>query len=403
MEFLNKKDIYLKLNTKIKIKISDMLFLFPFFVYLINKSMSTTMFNVYMSNTVTRIINIFLIINVFIKVVIFDRYSINEIIRISILVFTALICFLLTRQIEIINIIILIIGAKDVSFLKIVKIYFYITLSITIIAMISAEIGIIEHIVTQRNGVPRYAFGSIYCTNFAAHIFYLIISYFYINYNKLSVLNSVVFGLLGIFVYIFCGARLDSISIMIVTIFSFYVSLNKNKIFIKNKKLNIINKIVLIYSVLICAIISIVITLLYNPSNTKMVALDRLLSNRLNQGMKGITEYGIKLFGERIIMRGNGGTSESVITNYFFIDSSYLSIALKYGIIMLILLCFYYAIFNKNKIKNGDILLPILILFVAINSLVAHHFIDIAYNPFILVTFALDESYNIKSKNKWCI
>lgn len=390
MQFINRNDLYISINHKIKIKLSELLFLFPFIVYLINESMLTTMFSVHMSGIVTKIINIFLIISIFIKITLFDKYSIEDIIMIKILGFTALLCFILTKQIKIINLFILIIGAKDVSFRKIINAYFYITLWVMIIAMISVKLGIIEHIITERNGLLRYSFGSIYATNFSAHVFYLIISYIYINYNRIKLLHSLIFGILGCFVYRFCGARLDFISIMMITLFSIYMNLNKERI-IHNRKLSKINKVLLIYSVTLCALISIITTLLYNPSSIKMINLDKILSNRLSQGMKGITEYGMKLFGQNITMIGNGGTSESIIKDYFFIDCSYLNIALRYGVILLIIICFYYAIYNMKKINEGNILIPILILFIAINSCIAHHFINIAYNPFILVLFSLDK------------
>ena len=44
--------------------------------------------------------------------------------------------------------------------------------------------------------------------------------------------------------------------------------------------------------------------------------------------------------------------------------------------------------YDNFKLKNGEIVIPILIMLIAINSMVAHHFTDIVYNVFILCFFA---------------
>ena len=104
----------------------------------------------------------------------------------------------------------------------------------------------------------------------------------------------------------------------------------------------------------------------------------------------GIQKYGIKLFGQPVEMVGNGGTS-GVSKNYFFIDCSYLYTALRYGLLVLVIFCIYFVAINYKMMKRKNIFFTIVVAFIAINSMVAHHFIDIAYNPFLLSFFAFIE------------
>lgn len=389
----SRQNLYIGFTKNKKIRLSEFIYLVAFSIYLINVVLYSTMFNVHMNNKIVSISNIFVILIIVVKIFLFDEYTIKQLIAILLLSISIITCYFTSDYKTLLYLALFIIGAKGVSFKKIVKVYFYITAAIVIIAMISVKLGIIEHIISQRDGKPRYAFGSIYCTDFASHIFYLVASYCYIKYEKLSIIHTVIFSLLGIFTYYYNGARLDSACIFIVSVFSLYIirkkKLRKNTN--NNLSINPFFKLLLIFSVPLYAVISIVTTIIYNASNAKMNYLDGLLSARLTLGQIGIIKYGFKLFGQKIIMVGNGGTNE-IVTDYFFIDCSYLYIALQYGTIILALLCIYYVFYNQKRIKNGDTLTPIIILFIAINSIVAHHFTDIAYNPFILIFFTSMES-----------
>lgn len=383
------KKIYISINSNEKILMSQAIYILVFTVYLTNIFFNKTMFKVHMSNHITTLVNIFCIYMLILKIIVFDKYTFKEFYKVVILGCIFTLAYFISGYNMLILLILFIIGAKDVQFEAIVKAYLIVGTAIVILAMISSKLGIIEHIIYLREGKFRYAFGSIYATDFASGIFFLVISYFYIRYEKLTVFESIGFVLLGIFTSYYCDARLDSLSIFAVSIFSFYTillrlkNINLNKVKIKN----IFIKFILKIAVPLSALVSIIVTNMYDPSNALMVYLNKFFNNRLIMGKKGIVDYGFTLFGQKIDMIGNGGTNK-IINNYFFIDSSFLHIALRYGLLVLIILCVYYFIFIKDSIHNGEVLLPIIIIFISVNSMIAHHLIDLAYNPFILVFFA---------------
>ena len=85
--------------------------------------------------------------------------------------------------------------------------------------------------------------------------------------------------------------------------------------------------------------------------------------------------------GQKIDMIGAGGTT-IFPDNYFFIDCSYILVCLRYGVIALLLLLIVYSL---SCIKNKkDIYFLYAITLVSINCVIAHHILELEYNPFAL-------------------
>lgn len=392
------KDAYIRFSKNNQIKISELMFFIGFSVYLTVIILNTTMFNVYIKDFMWKIATLSAIIMCSVKMIFFDNYSLKNLFKILIIFITIFIASVVSGYSSILYLAIFIIASKDVSFRKIVKIYFYITLIIVLGAMLCERLGIIEQIIYYRNGRPRYAFGSIYCTDFAAHIFYLILSYCYIKGKRINFIDILIFIMLAFLVNYYNGARLDSICIFGVALYFTYLKI-KQKILKRNDeyvKIGLLSKYLLVILVPMCAIVSLVVTNSYNSANNLTVILNNIFNHRLELGKKGIEMYGLKLFGQQVAMNGYGGTN-NLMSKYFFIDNSYVHIALRYGVVILFVICIYFMCLNYRILKNNNIFIPIIIGFIAINSLVAHHFIDLSYNPFILCFFTnIDSDCKLK-------
>ncbi len=96
-------------------------------------------------------------------------------------------------------------------------------------------------------------------------------------------------------------------------------------------------------------------------------------------------DYGISLFGQDVPMVGFGG-STTLEEEYFFIDSSYLNILLRYGILFLIMVFIIYGtICYKHK---EDTVLMLAVTLLAISCFIDHHMMEEAYNPLTYALFA---------------
>jgi len=133
------------------------------------------------------------------------------------------------------------------------------------------------------------------------------------------------------------------------------------------------------YALLLAAILSIAATYLYSPESQILAFVNKLFTSRLNLGKEGMNSYGISLFGRVVEMNGFGGSTIAP-DNYFFIDCSYVHILLRFGIAFTFILVFSYT-YMCMKYKK-DIYFLFAIALVAINCIIAHHLIEVSYNPF---------------------
>ena len=96
-------------------------------------------------------------------------------------------------------------------------------------------------------------------------------------------------------------------------------------------------------------IFSIVLSYFYDSSAAFWKVLDSTLEARLAFGKQGFEDFGVKLFGQKIDMIGNGGTTKYQ-GEYFFLDCSYVNILLTWGLILFcIVIGIHIYICNKNK------------------------------------------------------
>jgi len=187
----------------------------------------------------------------------------------------------------------------------------------------------------------------------------------------------VIYVILSALVYYFCNARLGTVCILLLIPASIYLKYRRGKLFW-------IEKALLSYCVPIFTTMMMVTVQLYikYPRMALLSTLDRVLSFRLYYSKMGVIIYGYKLFGQKIEMHGAGER------DYFFIDSSYMNIALVYGIVILVVVVLFFARIAHWRTERHELLIPVIILLIAVNSIVGQQMLDIAYDVFLLLFFA---------------
>lgn len=301
-----------------------------------------------------------------------------------------------SRYEELLTIGLLIIGANQVSFRKILKVYTITGIVITIAAMAAAQMGIIENLVYhQKNRSPRNAFGSTYPTDFSAHIVYLVLAYVNVRGSKLKYVEIVSFMLLGMFVQYFCEARTNAGCIFLIAaiclvmkVFHGIKARDGGHWFEKLKKIVVtVFSFLTRYSMMILMTFFVGITLMYTPSNPSMVKWDYFFSKRLRYGKAGFMNYNVGLLGQFIEMHGYGGKTK-VPDNYFFIDSSYVKMILCYGLVVTVCIWLIYFIIGKRAQKRNLFYLMTALGIIGIQCMFEHHIIEVAFNPFTLALLA---------------
>lgn len=314
-----------------------------------------------------------------------NTYTKKEMIWAGIILFAFLMPALLTEYRFLWYTGFLIVSAKDVEFDKILKVYLTIGITIMLAAFVASQVGWIENLqYTALRGeewIVRNSFGSVYPTDFAAHVFYLAVAGICLSENKITwgkIINLIV---LAAFVLDKCGARTSAICLLLMAVLLVAVKYLKDKI-----KTDLIYYIVNSVTIVLA---SVFLSLVHAFDITKewMVKLDAMLSSRLMISKEAINLYDYKLFGQNIVEIGLG-RAEGDRVDYFFLDSSYIRIALLYGIVLLIVVIALFWLAGKHAIINKRLIVVVAIAAIAVHSFMEHHILEIAYNPILCFVFA---------------
>lgn len=325
------------------------------------------------------------------KILLFDRYPLKQFFALLVvLVCTMLSCYF-SRTVNAFLMILLVLGSKDIEFEKILKVYLVIVGAVLVLAFLASLVGVIENLQYEQSGRRlRNAFGIIYPTDFAAHVFYFLTVLFYVKRDTLRPIHYILtIGLAGL-LYYYCDTRLDSISILLLVVIFWIGNVMEHSLWVsrnvKHTWISFWQKIG-VYSVPIAAAISNGATFLYRESSSFWKGLNKLLSNRLHLGQNAYDEYGIRLFGQDIEMVGFGGTVKTV-QNYNFVDCSYVHVLLVNGILFFTILMVLYV--WCCRARKHDIYFLCCIGVIAINCMIAHHILQVEYTVWLLAVLAMD-------------
>ena len=153
------------------------------------------------------------------KVLFSGYYSRKEQLAIAVVVLIFGIVGLQTGYYELLQPVLLIAGAKNVRFDNILKVYTAVVSVMLIVAAIASQTGVIEDLIglSPRNAAAaRHSYGIIYPTDFAAHVFYLILAVSCLGiwqrvwenekYRYPAGLRWLIVIVAGVFIYIKAGA-----------------------------------------------------------------------------------------------------------------------------------------------------------------------------------------------------
>jgi hypothetical protein len=369
------------------------IYLAAFSIYFLSAMSAYTMFSYTIPSIVGTGVRAITLGLILIKLVFLDKFTSKELLIDTLLGGTVLATAYSAHTITIIFVYFLIIGAKDVPFLKIIKTYLWTGGTLLGYTVVSALLEIIPNLIFYRDGGrPRVSFGMIYPTNFAACVFFLVLAYCYLRHDKMNRFDYIGIMIIGSIVYIFTDARLDVITIILLLV---ALGIYQKRTVLKNKYHLIIR--LSVYIIPAAALFSLITSYLYHPTNFITGKLNSILSGRLNHAKDAFNNYPINLFGHDIPQTGWGGFRGyygGQNFHYFFIDCSYVRVLLMYGLIMFAWVIIGYVLVAKRYLRHNDSLFVLMIALVAISSIVDANLIEAATNPFMFAFLAKTSAWN---------
>lgn len=362
----------------VRVNVSRLIFYISFIFIVFAKFIQQTVYieKIDFLNITTRIIIVFACIFLIFKYII-DKHSTESIIYSTlILIVAGLISYITSGWYVIMVLAILLINMKNINIRKLIIIWIIEISILMLFIAISYKLGVIGETVIswdRDTGIDRYTLGYNYTTFSSNYFFHLTIFYLYIKGNLIKYLELGVLALLNIYLYNLTNTKAAVIYSVLAIILVILI-----KKFNFSKGVSYINK----FSMFVGAFVAGLLTYLYKYDSAIISEINVILSGRLYYGYKGIEEYGITLFGQKITW-----ITEVILDSelqYNYIDSSYLNIMFNYGIIMLLFVMLGYYVLGKRNISN-DIYYSILILIITLHSMFDPQLIEIMYNPSILL------------------
>lgn len=272
-------------------------------------------------------------------------------------------------------------GQFDIN--KIINIFLYTNAVGMFTTVFAQNLNIIPDITIMReNGITRYSMGYIYPLEFMVHYLFLVLLYVYLKNERYNYKDFLLINFINVLLFKITDART---SFIIITIFSFIALIVKHISIDWFKKLFKVNYLYCI--VFIIAISSIVLSIFYNPNIDALNKLNQLMSGRLLLANKAFNEYGFTLFGESIKWIGSGTNAIGTVllSDYNFVDCSYMKNSFDYGIIFLIFTLIVYCVILKKQYNEKKIIGIIAILAVLVVSVLEPRLVQYEINAFILL------------------
>ena len=295
---------------------------------------------------------------------------------------------------------VLIIGAKNVSFEKIVKYVLISEILLLTTLIILSLTGVITNFSSTRYGLMRYALGFKYTSSISGYIWGISLLFVFLKNKKLKAIDFI--GLISInyIFYLITASRngfYSSIILLALTIGYNFLQKYQQKI---NNIITYIAK----FLPLILVIFSITISLIYNPKNEYMVKVNKTFSGRIYLQNNAIKSYPINLFGRNIEwvtnydIKMNKKKYKSSDMNY--VDNSYINILLNFGVVLtLLLLWLFYKLVEYNH-RNKNDFNNLLLIVIFLHAVIDPHLIKISVNIFLLQFSNILVNFIKASKNK---
>lgn len=273
-----------------------------------------------------------------------------------------------------------IIAGRNIKLEKIIKIAFITTAAVFLSTIILSTVGILDNIIyTQQQGLRiRNSLGFKYSSYAGNILLHLTCMYIFIKKNTFNITHGVfIFIANGIIYHLTDTNFAFACTILAITLAIIINYCSWFKIF--NHFFWLINKHICWSS----AFISIITSIIYTSNNSILEKLNILLNQRLRLGHNAIYNYEIHFMGNYFELIGPVEILNNNSLVYNYVDSSYVQILLKYGIIFLFLLIFIITLFCFKICKVKEYYLAIAMIIILFHSMLEPQLLDIGYNPFI--------------------
>ena len=251
----------------------------------------------------------------------------------------------------------LVFGSRNVELNKTYKLAILLTIAVSGIVLWAAGEGYILNYNFTEKGQYRHCFGFCYPLILPCYILNVAMMIAVMRKDKVSWTEIAMMILFGVMFYRWCKAELSGAMTIVVAVFLALVKIWPKLLTSDFILWRILDGVaVVIYP--LCIAISLWFTFKYDASATWMSQLDEILRGRLRLQQSAYLNKGFSFLGQKIYFVGAGLYADGEIAQgtYDYVDNTYISILLRYGIIfsvialILVMVTMYYCYQKKMRI-----------------------------------------------------
>lgn len=357
---------------------SEQLVIFAYCIYVIVNILSTTQFkNIIGWSYITVAVKFFCLL------VVFFSFLINRTVKILLLyiilaVIGVVVALSSSRIFEIVLVIAFFTAGRNIKSDKLLKNYFAVALGTILFTLFLYVIGIYEYDAFVSGGRTRLYLGFTYTTYLPNYFFHLVLVYFVLKKKSIKIKDTLAIIILNLIIYRLTDTKAVYYEMYLLLLLMWGLriapAIYRGRVF----------KMGTLAVMPILATLSIWLSYIYTTSNYILLFLNQLLSTRLSLGHLALERYGMTWFGSKTAwVTGRYGIERTEA--YFYVDSSYLNIALSFGVItrMLVLVGFY--VLNRKALVEHQYALCVALIMLAVHSFSDPQLFDLKYDPFLIL------------------
>lgn len=298
---------------------------------------------------------------------------------------------------EMVIIALFIVAAEGIDFDNILKESFIIISIFLIMTIILFFCGAFKSVDVSwsREGsdVMRYSLGFSYTTYASNYFLTVVFIWTYLmRKSETFILSYIVLLAANFFFYKMTDTRAVYYEVIFLLIITALLKLSK--IDIARYK---IFRILYDSSFIVLAFVSIFISYIFSDAVVWMRKLNYMLNYRLGYAHAALLRYPINLFGHKI----QWVTNSTAYSKYFYVDSSYVQIILRYGIVLFVILMIGFTGLIIKTVGERNSVAIIVLIMLAVHSVTDPQLLNLAYNPFLLsLSMIIDYFYINRNKKK---
>lgn len=318
-----------------------------------------------------------------VQIVLFQSYTKKELIVIAVITLPIVVATVLSGQRTMMSAWMFVVASKNTELDHVIRTAYKILLIMVPVIILLCLSGFIENGVLMRGSVLRYSLGFSHPNQLGLRVFQLVACHCYVHKDNLNKLNYVFVFLATVFLVMVPNSQAAYITTgtLLFMLFLCRYIMDHKPIYMK------LYERCILFGAFCLNLFSIIFSGINVSENFFLARLDSWLSSRFSVCHKVWVMYGVSFFGQRIYVTEEERRLVG-IKSALWLDNAYVSILLRYGILvfMIFSICYLYLI-KVVEMQKNDVLVIILFLY-ALYGTIESGLYMITHNIF-LITFSI--------------